>query len=447
MEKGRREFLAKAEGLYDEVMGWRAEHGGASFDEMVRVVRPKRRELMGELLKQLAMAEGNGARAEGVRCGQCGEEMRNKGVLKREVLNGEGDSQLKRAHYYCPRCQKGYFPLDEALKLGKHSWTPETIQQAVRLGVEIASYERASEMLVELSGVGLSKSSLQRLAGEYGSLLVAQQAAEALAMVEPPAKDEVEVSWRQIPEPTSETMSISHDGVLIQIRDEGWKEVKMVSISSVEQVLNPESGEQEVKLNAQSYRAGLWDAATFANQQWAEAEQRGIPKAKRLACVADGALWIWQLVLMCFSPCFEILDWWHASQRLWTIANLAFSDPKLAAAWVHDQQKLWAEGQLLAFFHNVRLLFPRTQPLPPPVRDAILYLFHQRKRIRYAYFRQLGLPIGSGTVESACKVVVQARLKQAGMRWSRDGAQAILALRCALLSGRWRQTWASLQPA
>jgi hypothetical protein len=64
--------------------------------------------------------------------------------------------------------------------------------------------------------------------------------------------------------------------------------------------------------------------------------------------------------------------------------------------------------------------------------------------MRYRRFRQAGYPLGSGTVESACKVVVQQRMKQAGMRWSRKGAQAMLALRCALLSDRWRQEWPSL---
>ena len=165
--------------------------------------------------------------------------------------------------------------------------------------------------------MALSKSRLQRLVGEYGRVLVAQQAAEAQALVQPPAKDKGEVAWRQIPEPSSETMSVSHDGVMIQVRGEGWKEVKMVSVAGVEQVVNPESGEVAVKLGTQSYRAGLWrpvgTRATFANQQWAETEQRGVSKAKRLACVADGATWIWQLVLMYFSPCFEILDWRHAS--------------------------------------------------------------------------------------------------------------------------------------
>jgi len=447
MEKQRAAFLEQAGKMYDELREWRAEHKEASFDELVSAVRPKRRELVGELLEMLALQHGNGAVAEGKECEECGERMVDKGELERIALHGEGDSVLKRIHYYCPRCRNGFFPLDEQLKLSNHSWTPETIKQMMRLGVEIASYPRAAASFAELSGVAVSKSSLQRLVCEYGGKVVKEEAAEAQAMVQAPAKEGVEVAWRQIPTPDSETMSVSHDGVMVPIRGEGYKEVKVVSVAEVQAGIDPESGEQQVKLTQQSYRAGLWDAATFANQQWAETERRGVSKAKRVACIADGAAWIWQIVLMCFSPCFEILDWWHASQRLWTIANCAFSDPAQAAAWVEAQKALWAHGQLRTFFHNVRCLFPRTTPLPDSVGDAIRYLFHQRQRMRYAYFRQLGLPIGSGTVESACKVVVQARLKQAGMRWSRNGAQAMLALRCALLSDRWEQTWLSLADA
>jgi hypothetical protein len=330
------------------------------------------------------------------------------------------------------------------LQLGDYSWTPATIGQALRVGSEIASYQRAASTFVELTHVPLSKSSLQRLVGVYGGELVKQQAAEAEAMVKVPSKEEVEVTWRQRVTPPSETMSLSHDGVMIHLREEGWKEAKIVSVAAVTSTINPESGEAEVTLSEQSYRAGLWEVAPFTNQQWAEAEQRGIPQAKRLVCVSDGAHWIWQLVLRCFAPCFEILDWWHATQRLWTIANPAFATQAQAALWVDQQKQLLAHSHLRQLFANVRLLYPRTSPLPDPVRQAIAYLFHQRRRMRYAEFRQAGLPIGSGAVESACKVVVQARLKQAGMRWSRTGAQAMLALRCALLSDRWSATCTAL---
>ncbi len=446
MEKERAAFLEAAGEMYDEVRGWREGHPGASLDEIVGQVRPRRRELMGKLVAKLALQGGSGEVAEGMVCAECGERMRYKGKLARTVLHGEGNSKLKRAHYYCAHCESGIFPLDKQLKLKKHSWTAATIEQALQMGIEVASFERGAALFTEISGVSLGKSSLQQLVQEYGGQLVEKQAAEAEAMVKPPAKEEVEIEWRKIPQPASETMSLSHDGVMLNVRDEGWKEVKIVTVSAVEQKANPSTGEVEVHLSQQSYRAGLWDAATFTTQQWAESEQRGISKAKRLACVADGAAWIWQLVLMCFSPCFEILDWWHAAQRLWTIANAAFESPFQATAWVEQQKKLWATGDLRSFFHNLRLLYPRGHALPDPVRQAIFYLFRQRHRMRYAYFRQLGLPIGSGTVESACKVVVQARMTQAGMRWSRDGAQAMLALRCSLLSGRWQQTWLSLHP-
>lgn len=94
----------------------------------------------------------------------------------------------------------------------------------------------------------------------------------------------------------------------------------------------------------------------------------------------------------------------------------------------------------------MRRLYPRGQPLPEAVTKAVAYLFRNRWRLRYREFRQFGFPIGSGTVESACKVVVQQRMKQAGMRWGRDSAQAMLALRCTLLSDRWEQTWRNLRP-
>lgn len=447
MEKQKEGFLKESGELYDEVMKWRREHQQASIDEIIEKVGKERRQVMGRLVEKVALAQGNGAEALGMRCKECGEAMENKGENQRSVQHEEGVSRLKRAYYYCPRCKGGVFPLDEALGLGEHSWTPKTINQAIRLGVEIASYERAAATFSELMHLSLSKSSLQRMVRKYGGKLVKQQESEAEAIVKAPSQAEVEVHYRQRVQPDSETMSISHDGNLINIREEGWKEVKIVTVSAVTTTRNEQNGELEVKLSQQSYRAGLWDAATFANQQWVEAEKRGLSFAKRLACVADGAAWIWQIVLMCFAPCFQILDWWHATQYLWMIANSAFTTPSEAAAWVEQQKSLLFNSQLAQVFANVRLLFPRTSPLPAPVRTAVLYLFHHRARLDYASFRRLGLPIGSGAVESAGKVVVQARLKQAGMRWSRPGAQAMLALRSALLSDRWLSTCHSLSLA
>jgi hypothetical protein len=305
------------------------------------------------------------------------------------------------------------------------------------LGVEIASYERAAAAFEALTKVPLSKSSLQRMVVETGAVVVEAQAAEAQAMVQVPQK-EAEVVWREVPEPASDVMAVSSDGVMINLIDEGWKEVKAVSISAVRRTVDEESGEIEVNLSHHSYRAGLWDAATFTNHHWAEACRRGLEKAKTVVCISDGALWIWAMVFLCFGTRIEVLDWWHAIQRLWTIAHGTL-EPANATPWVHQAKGWLARGQLRYLFHQCRLLYPRGTPLPEPVRQAIAYLFRNRHRMAYHTFRQLGLPIGSGTIESACKTVVQARMKQAGMRWSRSGAQSMLALRCLLLSDRWHE--------
>ena len=119
MKKEREAFLASAGELYDEVSEWRRQHPKASLDEIVAQVRPKRQGLMGELVGMVALQGGNGVEATGCRCGECGEEMRYKGELKRTVVHGEGVSALQRAHYYCARCQSGFFPPRPATAVGE----------------------------------------------------------------------------------------------------------------------------------------------------------------------------------------------------------------------------------------------------------------------------------------------------------------------------------------
>lgn len=344
----------------------------------------------------------------------------------------------------------GFFPLDRQLQLANHSWSPETIKQAIRLGVEIPSYRRAAESFQELTKIPLSKSSLRELTVEYGGHLVEVQEEEAEATVQVPGREEdMEVVWRNIPEPDSEVMAVCLDGALINIREEGWKEVKVAAISAVE-VEKPQEGdeENEVRLSQHSYRAGLWEAKEFAKHQWAEACRRGLEKAKKVVSVNDGSRWIWLIILMCYAPCIEIIDWWHAVEKLWAAANslLGEGEPQ-TRAWVEQQKDLLWAGQLRAVLHEVRKLCPRGKPIAEQVWHMVTYIFHNRRRMDYERYRQEGYPVGSGSVESACKVVVQARMKQAGMRWSRAGAQAVLALRSVLLSECWDTVWSSLVPA
>ncbi len=445
-KKDKEGFVQAAQVMYEELYEWREKHSEATFDEIASQVTPRRRELMGELLAQLACQYGDGTVIEGASCPDCGEAMRYKGRVEREIEHLEGETEIARAYYHCTHCKSGYFPLDDQLYLGKHSWTPETVKQMVRQAIEIPSYRRAAESYQEMTKIPVSKSSLARLVNQYGGQLVAQQKVEAEETVKPPAKEEV-VTERQIPKPDSEVMNVSMDGAMVNIRDEGWKEVKVVAISAVERETDEETGEIEVNLSQHSYRAGLWEAKEFGKQQWAEGCRRGLERAKEVVSVNDGAFWIWIIIQMCWAPCVEILDWWHLIEKLWTTARGLFDGDETGSTnWMKKQKEHLWNSEPRQVLRAIRTLCPRGEPLPEPVRLTVNYIFTNRQRIRYKQFRETGYPIGSGTVESACKLVVQTRMKQAGMRWSRDGAQAMLALRCILLSERWDEIWNSFRP-
>jgi hypothetical protein len=109
-EAERKEYLAAAAKMYDELRQWREEHPEASIDEIAGRITPERRGLMGQLLNQLARQHGDGTVIEGVGCPVCGEAMRPKGKSKRDVVHAEGEMNLERAYYYCSPCEHGIFP-------------------------------------------------------------------------------------------------------------------------------------------------------------------------------------------------------------------------------------------------------------------------------------------------------------------------------------------------
>jgi hypothetical protein len=223
---------------------------------------------------------------------------------------------------------------------------------------------------------------------------------------------------------------------------EGWREVKVASFSQIENK-KKESAQPEVKLKAHSYRAGIWSAEEFQKHQWAEAVSRGIDQAQRLVSVNDGAPWIWNIVWWCYPQAIEILDWAHGVGYLQRVAHAVYGEGTPEEAdWMEGVKgKLWC-GEVEAVQAKVAELEGVNSQSDEVIRRAQAYLKEHQERMRYNIFRESGYPIGSGVVESACKTVVEQRLKQAGMRWSIEGAQAILALRSSLLSDRWDEMWA-----
>ena len=129
--------------------------------------------------------------------------------------------------------------------------------QAWRLAVEIPSSQRAAAVFRDLTQLALSKSTLQRLTTQAGQQVAAQLEEEAQAMVRIPSKEEA-VVWRHTPEPDSPLMNVSSDGVLMRLCGAGFKEVKTLAVSAVEQVTAAQTGETTGHLTHPSYRTYLF---------------------------------------------------------------------------------------------------------------------------------------------------------------------------------------------
>jgi len=261
LDNGANYIRKLAEQLYDEMYQWREAHPAASLDEIIRQAALRRRQLMALWVEQLAGQHGTGEGAEELRCETCGGAWVYKGRTRRRVEHIEAEVDLNRAYWYCPTAKVGFFPLDRRLQLGKHSWTPDMIKSMIHLSVEIPSYARAAACFERLTNMPVSRSSLQRTVVECGTQLVDLQAAEATATTEPPPQFD-EASFRHVPEPDSELMAVCLDGAFINLRVEGWKEVKVATLSAVESAWGAGGEAGQTQLSGGAVGCGdLWSAA------------------------------------------------------------------------------------------------------------------------------------------------------------------------------------------
>lgn len=136
-----------------------------------------------------------------------------------------------------------------------------------------------------------------------------------------------------------------------------------------------------------------------------------------------------------------MVDYYHASERLWTMADLLFGPGQRSVGWARKMQKwLLKPGGVNRVLHSAAAFRERYGLRGKKRADfqrAYRYLRDRMKYLKYAEYRRLGVPLGSGVTEAGCKTVYTQRLKLSGMRWRAAGAQTILNLRVLLLSGVW----------
>jgi hypothetical protein len=323
---------------------------------------------------------------------------------------------------------------------------------ATRLGLQAKSFDLAAAGFSDAVGRGISGDSVARLTEDWGRRVSEARTTEAARANQPGRRSE-RLAQRRLTEvaPITTQANISTDGAMMLVREEGWKAVKVVAISEVQ--CRPPSarpsaqpsrrdGDSWIALSKHSYQAGLWDADTMAGHQYAEGLRRGLDYCPKRSSVNDGALWIKRITDTNFPGVPQIVDWSHAAEHLWAVANAVYGEQTAAAKqWVEPQlDRLWS-GQVAQVVDTLDHLDLQPARWPAIVPEAPDYFRSNQDRMRYDYFRTQSYPIGSGTVESAANTVVHHRLRRPGRGWTRNHGQAMLAGLSELHSGRFEHAW------
>jgi hypothetical protein len=374
----------------------------------------------------------------------CGQPARYAGRRRKTFESVLGPLTLERAYYYCAACETGFTPRDAALGLQGGSLSPGVLRMVGRVGAMV-SFEEGHELLRELAGVDVATTHVERAAEDLGREI----AEDEQHVVESPVATE----------PLAPTLYLGMDGTGVPMRkaelvdrpgkqpdgSAKTREVKLVTVWSAER--RDEDGTPVRDEGSVSYSAAIESAAQkdtdetssqFAARVEREATRRGFGRAARRAVLGDGAKWIWSLADEHFPDAVQIVDLYHAKGHLWDVAKAIYgAGSDLAAQWAKQRRDQLDEGKI----DDILAALGAHAATNEEARTCVDYVTHNRDRLRYPEFRAQGLCTSTGVVEAGCKVAIGTRCKRAGMHWTVAGADAIIALRCCQLSGRFEDFW------
>jgi hypothetical protein len=405
-------------------------------------------EVGNELLSGLLRLHETPYVADTVPC-HCGGQAEYQRQREGGVQTIVGEVRVRRAYYLCPECHQGRYPLDEQLEFCAGGLSAGLEESAALAGV-VEPFASAAELLARLlwTGVKLSHNRVRGATEDMG---------QALAQAEDELVERVFESDKsglpEAPEQGPKRLYISVDGTSVRCKatdeevvEEGqnyvWHEAKVAALYETKEVATSQKPDEiAIKAEEIDYYADMADAQQFARLVWLKAYERGASLAKEVILLGDGAPWIWLRLGMLFPQAIQILDWYHAQGYLVQVAQAVFGPAtRPRKVWLKRELDLLWDGNVRQVIQNLETL-QETHPEIEAIQDAITYYTNNQHRMNYPAYREWGLQIGSGTIESGCKRVVKARLDQAGMTWTVEGARAVLKARAAYLSGRWDDFW------
>jgi len=356
-------------------------------------------------------------------CPRCGRPVPVKATGRTRTLRAiSGEVSYSRNYHYCSFCNAGFYPLDEELGLPRRGdLTPEFERRVLDFGVNDNFVEAAQRMGVHYARP-VSENLVRRVVDRQADLL------------ESAADQELQASLLPPPASPTKTLIVEMDGSMVPTRGaDQWREVKLGVIVRDDRYLSCHESSRG-QISQARYVAHLGGVDVFRQRLDAALRAERANEAGRVVCIADGAPWIWNVVEELCPGALQLLDWPHAKEAASTCSKALFGvgDPCAHLFVERVSQLLW-EGELdtLQFELDRCLFLTRDTVKRGAITDLKRYYSSNRGRLRYSDFRHLGLPVGSGIVESANKHVIQPRMKKAGQHWGVNRGDRMAQLRAA----------------
>lgn len=411
-------------------------------------VRGMMQKVGGVLVEQLLNSDHGGHGGQRIGCGH-GHQAEFIDYRSKHLQTILGDVQVRRAYYHCADCreagERGVIPKDQALDIVGTSFSPGMRRLMARVGAQ-EPFDAARHDLAELAGVLVQTKAVERISEAVGAAAESANQAERAVLLAGTVR----------PGAAAARLYVAMDGT-------GVPAVPRATEGRAGKAADGKAKTREAKLGcvftqtsfdaegwpirdpaSTSYVGAIETVEEFGPRIAAEAVRRGLHRARTVIVLGDGAPWIWNVAAAHFPEAIHIVDLYHAREHLAAVARLAFggsSEP--GQRWVAARREELDDGDVEAVIAAISNLPARDLPAQNELRKEAEYFETNKLRMCYKYFRARGFFVGSGVVEAGCKTVIGQRLKQSGMRWTVAGANAVIALRCRLLSNRWEELWRS----
>jgi hypothetical protein len=376
----------------------------------------------------------------------CGRHASYRELRCKPVLTAVGPVNVSRPYYLCPHCHTGQFPADVELDIDNTELSPGVRRMQAVVGQE-APFDHGRQQLKLLANLEITTKAVERTAEAIGGDIAAREQGEIQRAIQ-----------LDLPIVVGESIPILY----VQLDGTGIPVVKKETLGRKGKTDGQPAHTREVKLgcvftqtgwdeegyairdpDSTTYTGAIETAEEFGKRIYLEAWNRGWSRAVKKVVMGDGAEWIWNLAEPYFPGAIQIVDLYHARQHLWELARkLHPSDEVRQNAWIKaHQRRLLDKGKIEKLVSALRATHTPNLELAEKIRIEADYFERNAERMRYPKFRRQHLFVGSGVIEAGCKTVIGSRLKQSGMFWTVRGANAIIALRCCHLNGRFEDYW------